>query len=197
MYNFSEILKSNFSKERFYNDCRNYEVKKQTFDYSYVEFVKYFQAVDEISYHNMVIGIYFTYGWMPTIFDFRSDKFEEGLLILNNAKKGIIPSHNEISILICLFNNSIVGTTKLLHFINPSLFAIWDSRVYRYLTGLESYEHRIKKYDDYLSYLKLLNELTSDPQYDPIHDSICKKMNYIMSKFRTAELVMYVNGIPK
>ncbi len=194
MKDYSEIINSTQTKQRFFNDCKDYEVKKQTYDIPYIEFLKYFQNIEVINHHSMVIGINFTYGWMPTIFHFRSDKFEEALLILNNAKKGIIPKHDEIQILIKLFNNSLVGTTKLLHFINPSVFAIWDSRVYRYLTGLEAYHHRINSYEDYLIYLNFLKEITSNPQYDSLHVSICKKTNTEMTKFRSAELIMYVNG---
>jgi len=72
---------------------------------------------------------------MPTSFDFRSDKFDEALEIINNAKKGIVPSIDQLEILKGLLNNSLVGTSKHLHFINPEIFAIWDSRVYRYLTA--------------------------------------------------------------
>lgn len=194
MYNFSEIINSKQTLERFYIDCHKYEVKKQTYDHSYPEFVKYFGDLEQITKHNLIIGINFTYGWMPTIFHFRSDKFEEGLLILNNAKKGIIPKHDEIQILIMLFNNSLVGTTKLLHFINPSVFAIWDSRVYRYLTGLEAFQHRINNYDDYKSYLAFLDTITSNTEYDAVHENICNKTGYRMTKYRTAELIMYING---
>jgi hypothetical protein len=36
---------------------------------------------------------------MPTIFDFRSKNFNEAVLILNNAKKGQIPTSKELEIL--------------------------------------------------------------------------------------------------
>ncbi|HRL70351.1 MAG TPA: hypothetical protein PLT79_01470, partial [Flavobacterium sp.] len=31
-------------------------------------------------------------------------------------------------------NNSLVRISKLLHFINPSIYAIWVSRIFRYIT---------------------------------------------------------------
>ena len=52
----------------------------------------------------LIIGINFTYGWMPTILDFRSKNFEEALEILNKAKNCIIPSVENLEILKGLFN---------------------------------------------------------------------------------------------
>lgn len=179
---------------KFDTDCSTYSKEKQNYDISYPEFVKYFADRETITKHELIIGINFIYGWMPTIFDFRSMKFDEAIIILNNAKKGIIPTLEELQLLKALFNNSLVGTTKLLHFINPELFAIWDSRVYRYLTGEEAYNHRIGDCTTYIVYLSFCNMLISRSEYVALHKTICDKMGYSMSKLRTAELIMYLNG---
>lgn len=190
----TEKFKSIITVEKFLLDCETFKVNKQTYDVSYLEFLKYFKDIKIITKHNLVISINFTYGWMPTIFDFRSEDFNEAIKILNNAKNGIIPTANQLDILKGLFNNSLVGTTKLLHFINPEIFAIWDSRVYRYLTGNEAYNHRIGNSETYLSFLSFMNNLTQREEYEKVHNSICKKLDYPMTKLRTAELIMYLNG---
>jgi hypothetical protein len=189
-----EKFKSRITVEKFLLDCENLKVDKQTYDVSYLEFLKYFKDIKTITKHNLVISINFTYGWMPTIFDFRSDNFNDAIKTLNNAKNGNIPSVNQLEILKGLFNNSLVGTTKLLHFINPQIFAIWDSRVYRYLTGKEAYNHRIGNCETYLSFLTYMVNLTQEKDYEKAHNSICKKLGYSMTKLRTAELIMYLNG---
>lgn len=107
---------------------------------------------------------------MPTIFDFRSDRFDEVLNILNRAKKGNKPTIGELDLLKGLLNIFLVGTTKLLHFINPDKFAIWDSRVYRYLKGKEPYEKRIGDGKTYLAYLEFCAYLTTQKEFKP-----CKK----------------------
>ncbi len=189
-----ERFKSHIPIEKFLQDCNNYKVNKQTYDISYLEFLKYFHEKETINKHNLVIGINFTYGWMPTIFDFRSENFDESLKILNRAKNGIVPSSEELLTLKGLFNNSLVGATKLLHFINPEKLAIWDSRVYRYLTGETAYNHRIGNCETYLDYLKFCKLLTSEEKYEKEHNEICKKIGYPITKFRSAELIMYLNG---
>lgn len=191
---FLNIFKDHISLDKFYYDCENFKVEKQTYDVSYIEFVEYFKNITTITKHNLVIGINFTYGWMPTIFDFRSDNFDEAIEILNNVKIGIIPGVEQLELLKGLFNKSLVGTTKLLHFINPEKLSIWDSRVYRYLTGQKSYNYRIGNCEAYLSFLTYCNFLTQNESYEKIHYSICNKLGYSMTKFRTAELIMYLNG---
>ncbi|MCX6735864.1 MAG: hypothetical protein NTZ13_02170 [Candidatus Parcubacteria bacterium] len=160
---------------------------------SYPEFIKYFSDIKQISKHNVIIGINFTYGWMPTIFNFRSKDFDNVVLILNNAKKGIVPQVHELETLKKCFNNSLVGTSKLLHFINPEIFAIWDSRVYRYLTNHRAYNYHLNNYESYLAYLEFCKYITNQPGFDYIHNSIIKKMGNEITKYRTAELVMFLS----
>jgi len=161
---------------------------------SYKEFLKYFTGVSTITKHNLIIGINFTYGWMPRILTFRSDKFDEALVILNNVKNGATPDVNQLRVLKELIDNSLVGTSKLLHFINPELFAIWDSRVYHYLTGLKPHGSRMIDYEAYLAYLKFCKFLVKEPSYDKIHNSVVNKIDYPVSKMRTIELIMYSTG---
>lgn len=126
-----DTFKQNIPLDKFFRDGTNFVIKRQSDYLSYPEFLKYFSDIKTITRHNLTIGINFTYGWMPTIFDFRSDNFDEALDILNEAKIGNKPTTDNLVLLKGLLNNSLVGTTKLLHFINPDNFAIWDSRVYR------------------------------------------------------------------
>jgi hypothetical protein len=194
MQHILDKYKSHISLAKFLQDCENFKVDKQTYDISYPEFLKYFNDISTITKHNLVISINFVYGWMPTIFDFRSDNFDEAIEILNNAKNGEIPTVKQLEILKGLFNKSLVGTTKLLHFINPENFAIWDSRVYRYITGHEAYNHRIGNCEAYLAFLTFCDFITQSKEYEKAHNSICNKLGYTMTKFRTAELIMYLNG---
>ena len=189
-----ERFKNHVSIDKFFQDCKSFIVDKQTYDVSYPEFLRYFSDIKVVTRHNLIIGINFTYGWMPTIFDFRSDNFDEAIEILNNAQKGSIPTVMQLESLKGLFNNSLVGTSKLLHFINPDKFAIWDSRVYHYLTGEIAYNHRIGNCESYLSFLAFCKYLAERDEYEELHNSICKKHGYVMTKFRTIEMVMYVNG---
>ena len=180
-----DVFKQNVTIDRLRLDAE----KIKNSDISYPEFLKYFSDLKKLNRHNIIIGINFTYGWMPTIFDFRSDNLDEAVNILNRAKHGQIPNEVELETLKKCFNNSLVGTSKLLHFINPSKFAIWDSRVIRYL-GFSTYW--LYKPKSYLDFLEFCKDITNQPEYNEIHNSIVKKFNHNgMTKYRTIELVMY------
>lgn len=189
-----DTFKQHISAEKFFNDGINFKSINKSDYISYLEFVKYFSALSKIEKHNLIIGINFSYGWMPTCFDFRSDKFDEAVEILNHTKQGIIPTIDQLKLLKGLLNNSLVGTSKLLHFINPSIMAIWDSRVYRYLTGIDYDENRKGTFDAFLDYLKFCDFMTHQSSYNQIHTIIEAEVGYAMTKFRTAELIMYSYG---
>lgn len=163
---------------------------------SYQEFVSYFRNLEIINLHNFVIGANFAYGWMPTILEIKKNRGElsETITILNAVKKGKLIDREALTNLRDTINNSLVGASKLLHFVNPDVYAIWDSRVYKYITGKIPYDYQIKDMDYYLSYLKNCEDIAQDPAFPPVHASINHKIGYIVTPYRAIELVMYING---
>jgi hypothetical protein len=187
-------FKLNIPIEKFFQDGSEFEIKRKSDYISYTEFLKYFNVLKTITRHNLIIGINFTYGWMPTIFNFRSEKFEDVLHILNKVKKGNDVNIDNLILLKGFFNNSLVGTTKILHFINPDKFAIYDSRVYRYLTNQEPNQSRIGNCRTYLDYLEFCAYLTKQKRFNSLKKKIERKVGYSMSDFRVVELIMYSKG---
>ncbi len=188
-----ESFKEKVTIEILRQDAEKIYIANNNSDYiSYPEFLKYFADLETITKHDVIIGINFSYGWMPTMFDFRSDNFNEVVDILNRAKQGQIPTETELEVLKKCFNNSLVGTSKLLHFINPNKFTIWDSRVLGYLTNHKSNSYRLNKPRLYLDFLEFCKYITSQSGYNEIHNSILKKINHgEMTKYRTVELIIY------
>lgn len=193
-------MKSNLFKlkpEKFFLDAKNFEIKRESDFISYTEFLNYFSNLKVITKHNLIIAINFTYGWMPTIFEFKSNKFDEALEVLNNIKKGRTVTSDNLDLLKGLMNNSLVGTSKILHFIDPINFAIWDSRVYRYLTKKEPYNYRIGNCKAYMDYLILCDYLTKQKEFDSLHKKVEKKVGYSITPIRSIELVIYSIGAKK
>lgn len=175
----------------FFNDANRFNNNGGTYLISYPHFIQYFNNVKTITFHELTIGINFTYGWMPTIFDYRSDQFTVVLNILNRHKSGTIPNDNEMNILRNNFNNSIVGTSKLLHFINPNLMPIWDSRVYKYLTEENAHGYRVDNISNLRQYIAFCNILICDPRFNQAKSRIENIVGYSMSPMRITDLVMY------
>ena len=182
-----ESIQDALSKLNFKNKKGNIE----SYLKSYPEFIEYFNSKKKLTKHDVVIGSHFVYGWMPTILELNFDKIETVLPILNDAKKGRLLEEDELAKLQSCFNNSLVGTSKLLHFINPNLYAIWDSVVFRYLTDEEPYDYRINDYSAYLKYLDLCRELCRKPLFKTIKEGLEAKIDSKVSDMRAIEMIMY------
>ena len=134
--------------------CLANEDPSHNYHKSYKYFVSYFLEKSYLTESDLVVGANFTYGWMPTILNFKSTEFERAVEIINKAKKPERITDDEILILKRLINNSLVGVSKLLHFINPNVYAIWDSRVCNFLTG-RSHQQKVENTSLFWSYLDL------------------------------------------
>ena len=153
------------------------------------------QILDESS---LVCGAHMVYGWMPTIVEIHAtDCFnaQDGAALLNKARAEGALSDDEIAKLAGLINRSVVGASKLLHFVNPEAFAIWDSRIYRFLFQKTAHQYRVNNAAEYQRYLILLRRLQKDPRFLEFHASINKKMGYQVSALRALEVVMFMNAI--
>ena len=138
------------------------------------------------------------YGWMPTIltvdFDQKDLDLEGAAALLMNARdKGKI-SDVDIIRLRDLINHSLVGASKLLHFIAPESFAIWDSKVYSFVHEKPPYHYRINDIKNFRDYMKNLESIKSDSRFNEFHNSVNVKIGYPVSALRAIELVMFLNA---
>ena len=178
------------------NIANNFKSTEENYLLSYPYFLNYFQNLESINLENLVIGISFTYSWMPTILKALNLKnTEEVLFILNEVKKGKLIDEQQLTTLKTTFNNSLVGTSKLLHFINPKQYAIWDSRVFRFLNDVEPHKYRLEKPRAYIEYLKLIEELKNEKAFTAFFELMKQKVGYDITEYRALELAFF-KGIP-
>jgi len=128
---------------------------------SYPEFVAYFANLGEISRHNLIIGANFIYGWMPRTLRFKSQDFPSAIATLNAVKHGSAVGTRELILLQGLIDHSMVAVSKLLHFVRPDRYVIWDSNVCMYVNRAES-PGLIQKPDNYLALLDNCHEILAD-----------------------------------
>lgn len=164
-----------------------------TYQISYPFFVNYFDQLDQIEMENLIIGANCIYGWMPTILNYKDTTFEEALEILNQVKNGDMIDDDQIIMLKNLINNSFVGVSKLLHFVNPSNYAIWDSKVYKFLIN-----HRhvadANRIENFTPYLDLCRRLAEDRRFDQVQPEFENHLGYEVSPMRKVELIMFMNS---
>jgi len=163
---------------------------------AYREFVAYFASLNTITEHDLIIGAHFVYGWMPRMLVLKNPKerLPDAVKVLNRVKQGHPATAQDLVCLRDLIDNSLVATSKLLHFINPNICAIWDSRVYRFINSKSPFDYQSKDPNNYLAYLANCQELWQDKDFPALHESMNRKIGYSVSSYRAIELVMYMNG---
>ncbi|MCF1420433.1 hypothetical protein [Mangrovimonas futianensis] len=191
MLNRSSFPNLNFDK--ILQDAKQFSLpESDSYIQSYPEFLKYFERIKggDINEHDLIIASHFVYGWMPTILRLDLNKKTQVLKYLNAVKSGRLLDEEELNILKVSINNSMVGLSKLLHFINPENYAIWDSKVYRYATSYKS-DFGITNVSLYLEYLERIKAIAANENYRKIHELVSKNFDYEIYPTRAIEIVMF------
>lgn len=165
---------------------------------SYPHLIEFFAQKQQISPSDVVCGAHMVYGWMPTILDLYPDQekinLEEAARLLTTVKRAGSIQPIELEGLSGLVNNSLVGVSKLLHFVAPERFAIWDSKVYSFVYEERPHNYRVNNADKYLAYLRLLDSLVQDSRFPSFHAEVQRKLGYEVTPFRALELVMFLRA---
>lgn len=178
--------------ERLTRIANDFDSSKENYLVSYPHFLNYFKNIQTINYENIIIGISFTYSWMPTILkSIKLENPEKIVSILNEVKNGKKINEDQLGTLKSAFNNSLVGTSKLLHFINPKKYAIWDSRVFRFLNNEEPHKYKLEKPKTYIEYIEFINTLKNEKTFETFYKLMIQKVGYDISEHRALELAFF------
>ena len=160
---------------------------------SYPEFVRYFQDAGTLSKHHLIIGASLAYSWMPTILDFRHSDLDGGVRILEKARAGADLDAVELLLMASIVNNSVVGASKLLHFVAPQRFAVWDSRVATYLgSATEGGAFGVERY---VGFNECCRALATMPRAGDVAAAMTSRLGVLMQPMRAIELVMFFGGL--
>jgi hypothetical protein len=140
---------------------------------------------------NAVPGVaQIVYGWMPTIL--QNLTFDDHINDHLIAARQINDFQSAFNLVDGLetspINNSWVGLSKVLHFINPEFFPIWDSVVAKHF-GVSN--HKIKQKKIYTKYMKFISENLEFKSVSTVQDLFEKRANYTISKVRACEFILF------
>lgn len=169
---------------------------------SYEDMLKFAQRnfVDNFD-KTAVVGLaHMAYGWMPTMIRRTklSENFKEWKKNIENGclGKGFLEKVMELT------NDSIVGASKLLHFLNPHDYPIYDSKVYGAV--IKNGKHNLSKdVDNYISYVKILQALAKNPKNQSVIlniQNILINKGYLLkecSAIRVLEVCLYASASTK
>lgn len=164
---------------------------------SYPYLLKYFSSKTSFAPEDVVLGAHMAYGWMPTVLELYPEPGNDLVTaaeLLTKAKAGSALTATELESLAALVNNSLVGASKLLHFVAPDHYAIWDSRVYSFFCEKRPHSYRVNNVETYKEYIKSLNDLRYRVEFPDFHKSVQKKLGYVVSPLRALELIMFLNA---
>lgn len=171
--------------------------RTQSYIRSYPHILASLASCQVLTEQDFICGAHMVYGWMPTILEIHATEslgVLDGVSLLHKARIQGQLSCSEIQRLAQLVNRSVVGASKLLHFVNPEAFAIWDSRIYRFIYEQTPHQNRVNNAAAYERYLMLLQQLRQDERFPVFHASINQKMGYPVSALRALEVVMFLNA---
>lgn len=146
--------------------------------------------------------IHMCYGWMPTMYKksdiFRYDDDNFVSKIRKNIKEGSI-NKEFLDDLVKITNNSIVGGSKLLHFCNPEMYAIYDSKVFDSIVGNKK-SSGVNNIDYFISYTNKVREWKKDVHFiNELRNVLAKKFSEIAkySDLRCIEICFYYSSLAK
>ena len=168
---------------------------ESTYLKSYPILLQHAAQKEHLSFVDIVSLAHMVYGWMPTILTLHFDKIssDEVVSTVNAAKERLL-SVDEIELVKSFINNSLVGASKLLHFIAPNRYAIWDSKIYYFLFNKASHQRSIGDIHKYFAYLQQLEQLEKSGEFAEFFANVNAKLNYTVSSKRALELVMFENS---
>jgi len=171
--------------------------RNQSYIRSYPHLVAWLGGRERLNGGDVTCAAHMVYGWMPTVLELHvSDGFgiDDAAVLLNMARREGKLADPAVAQLAGLVNHSVVGASKLLHFLSPEAFAIWDSRIYRFIYQKAPHQYRVNSVSEYQGYLELLRDLQRDARFPSFHASVNEKMGYPVSALRALEVVMFLNG---
>ena len=163
----------------------------------YPYFLKFFQGRTPITIDDFVIAANFTYGWMPTMLELRGKDPDwiTAAGILNRAREERIESTESLDFLSRVINNSLVGASKLLHFVSPSRHAIWDSRVFYYLNSKDANGYQMRNIRNYLRYTAICDEIIAWREFPEAAQRFQEHLGQQCTPLRVVELTMWAKGV--
>ena len=143
----------------------------------------------------MICGAFMIYGWMPTILkNIDCTDIDKIVDLFNKAKSSDnILTEIEIENLKPFTNKSLVGLSKLLHFINPNVYPIWDSKICKYFFSNGFYS-KIGNISIYLEYIDAIKETIKSGLPNEFN-SIKKQLGYEVTDVRLIELAIFLKSV--
>ncbi len=171
-------------------EVENIEIdRKNSYILSYKYFLSYFENIKTIREENLIIWVFFVYGWMPTILKKLNTTDNQSLILelSNKVKNGGILDISELNEIKKYINNSIVWASKFLHFLRPDIYPIFDSKIAKQLWR----SRNINDINTYYEYFEKINNIKNSVEVRNIQDFLSQKFWYTITSVRALEFALF------
>ena len=178
-----------------YNEKSNDKVfdgRRQFYVDSYFPILNHLKAQKgNLNSKSTMVAICLIYSWMPRIIHNSIIPDDDVIKLLNKAYNSTSEdklNEQEIEKVKYSINNSMVGASKMLHFINPTVYPIWDNNI---AETIKSENSRGKKEVlKYLDYQEACLELSDDDCTEYIKNFNSERFNGL-SKLRKIDMALF------
>ncbi len=172
------------------------KLKNNTYIWIYPHLIEFIKNIKWKNIDSIIAISHIVYWWMPTILkkcDFQKINIKENELF-NKIKEWNL-DENFLYEIVKLNNNSIIGGSKFLHFINPEKYAIWDSKVYKSIMNKNSAHQTINNIKKYIEYNNSIKKIAFNEKVkvDELKEKLIK-LGYCNNKttnMRVLELILF------
>jgi hypothetical protein len=179
---------------------RTTNIRATSYILSYPHILSYFADRSPLDVADFVRGAHLVYGWMPTALDLYPQPpnltLAQAASVLESVRTQGTISDEHLSALVSVVNNSLVGTSKLLHFVRPDIFPICDSNTYAFVFEKKFYVYRPTEISKFREFVRRVNAIRSDKRFRDFHASVNLKVGYKVSELRAIDLIMFLNTPP-
>ena len=110
------------------------------------------------------------YGWMPRVLRINPIHSQSASLAMVAARNATIENYKNVNIQhVADSLHSLVGASKLLHFINPEVFPIWDSKIQAFL-GRSNSHSAMGRMSYYHQYADEVHSISRDPGFTEFYN---------------------------
>ena len=177
-----------------------FRMQADPYSIAYGSLLPHFAKLRTPTWDDAVVGLHIVYGWMPTIpqlgriMQWDQQRKSDLTATLTRAVNGNVPTDVELAELMAFSNNSMIGASKLLHFLNPSTFPIWDTRVARaFFNRRKVYDYQVNKVDRWSLYHATLAGWLTDKRVASRCDKLKRVAGHLsgLTNLRLVELVLF------
>lgn len=191
-------LKRLFDIDKYYNKFVNLNLgviakaskplREDNYLRTYPYFINFFKE-NKLNFQNYVVGVNMIYAWMPTTLNLDLSNKEGIEVVLEKLNKGYDLGLLDYEVLKKSINNSVVGMSKFLHFVEPYKYPIIDSKIYKFITG-NKYSVGIDRSITYVAYKNMMNDLIREDLLG-VMKPVYNGLNYKVSPLRGVEMLMF------